>query len=61
MKDCCIIEDNSILAPETVVPPFTRYSGSPGVQTGDTPECQMDIMVNFTKDYYEHFVPTKII
>ena len=30
LKDCCKIEDNTVLAPETVVPPFTVFSGSPG-------------------------------
>ncbi|KAK9692505.1 hypothetical protein QE152_g35122 [Popillia japonica] len=61
LKDCCIIEDNTILAPETVVPPFTRYSGNPGVQIGQAPECQMDFMVDFTRSYYQHFVPAKLI
>ena len=30
LKDCCAIADNTVLPPETVVPPFTLYSGSPG-------------------------------
>ena len=30
LKDCCAIADNTVLAPETVVPPFTLFSGSPG-------------------------------
>lgn len=57
LKDCCMIEDNTILAPETVVPPFSRYGGSPGLSVGDLPECTQDIMVDFTRSYYEHFVP----
>ncbi|XP_019865310.2 dynactin subunit 5 [Aethina tumida] len=61
LKDCCFIEDNTILAPETVVPPFTRVSGSPGVAVGDLPECQADLMVDFTRGYYQHFQPNKLI
>ncbi|XP_025829241.1 dynactin subunit 5 [Agrilus planipennis] len=57
LRDCCVIEDNTILAPETVVPPFTRYSGSPGIQVGEVPECQQDLMIDFTRSYYQHFVP----
>ncbi|XP_060530384.1 dynactin subunit 5 [Cylas formicarius] len=57
LKDCCVIEDNTVLAPETVVPPFTRYSGSPGKQVGDLPECQADLMIDFTRSYYQHFQP----
>ena len=30
LKDCCAIADNTVLPPETVVPPFTIFSGSPG-------------------------------
>ncbi len=33
LKDCCKIADNTILAPDTVVPPFTLFSGSPGITT----------------------------
>ncbi|EFA02593.1 dynactin subunit 5 [Tribolium castaneum] len=61
LKDCCVIEDNTVLAPETVVPPFTRYGGSPGMNIGDLPECQADLMVDYTRSYYQHFQPTKII
>ncbi|CAG9836375.1 unnamed protein product [Diabrotica balteata] len=61
LKDCCVIEDNTVLAPETVIPPFTRYGGSPGSYIGDLPECQADLMVDFTRSYYQHFQPTKLI
>lgn len=61
LKDCCVIEDNTILAPETVVPPFSRYGGSPGSYIGDLPECQADIMVDFTRGYYHHFQPQRIM
>ena len=30
LKDCCAVADNAVLPPETVVPPFTLYAGSPG-------------------------------
>lgn len=32
LKDCCKILDNTVLPPETVVPPFTVFSGCPGEQ-----------------------------
>lgn len=52
-----MIEDNTILPPETVVPSFTRYSGSPGVCVGELSECTQDLMIDFTRNYYQHFVP----
>ena len=30
ISDCCVIEDGSVLPPDTVTAPFTAYSGSPG-------------------------------
>ena len=30
LKDCCRIEDNAVLPPETVVAPFTVFKGNPG-------------------------------
>ncbi len=57
LKDCCVIEDNAVLPPETVVPTFTRYGGSPAARVADLPECTQDVMVEFTKNYYKNFVP----
>ncbi|KAG1714456.1 Dynactin subunit 5 [Nymphon striatum] len=57
LKDCCVIADNTVLAPETVVPTFTMYSGSPGQYTEDIPECKQDLMIDFTKSYYQHYLP----
>jgi len=57
LKDCCYIEDNSVVPPETVVPTFTRFSGSPAKRTGELPENTQDIMMDFTKSYYAHFIP----
>uniref|UniRef100_A0A1B6DP10 Dynactin subunit 5 n=1 Tax=Clastoptera arizonana TaxID=38151 RepID=A0A1B6DP10_9HEMI len=59
LKDCCMIEDNTILAPETVVPSYTVYSGSPGLCTGELPECTQELMIDFTRSYYQHFLPLK--
>ena len=59
LKDCCAIADNTVLPPETVVPPFTIFGGSPGIFTGNLPECMQDIMTDVTKSYYQHFVPLK--
>ena len=56
LKDCCMLEDNTVLPPETVVPTFTVYSNSPAEATGELPECTEDIMVDYTKQYYKHFI-----
>jgi dynactin-5 len=31
IRDCCEIRANSVLAPDTVVPPFSLLAGSPGL------------------------------
>uniref|UniRef100_T1J1I0 Dynactin subunit 5 n=1 Tax=Strigamia maritima TaxID=126957 RepID=T1J1I0_STRMM len=57
LKDCCKIADNTVLPPETVVPTFTIYSGSPGMCTGELPECTQDLMIDYSKSYYQNFIP----
>ena len=59
LKDCCRIEDNSVLPPDTVVPPFTIFSGSPGQAVGELPSSTQDLMIEATRAYYQHFKPIK--
>lgn len=39
VKDCCIIEDGTVIPPDMVVPPFSRVRGVPGRVVGCLPEC----------------------
>lgn len=55
-----MIADNTIVPPETVVPSFTHYSGSPAVWSENFPDCTQDIMIDFTRNYYQHFVPKPV-
>ncbi|KAM0733243.1 Dynactin subunit 5 [Formica fusca] len=60
LKDCCYIEDGAVVPPETIVPSFTRYAGSPATCIEELPECTLDLMIDFTKNYYEHFLPARV-
>lgn len=60
LKDCCYIEDGAVVPPEMIVPSFTRVTGSPATCVEDLPECTLDLMQDFTKNYYQHFLPTRI-
>jgi hypothetical protein len=31
LKDCCEVREGTVLSPDTVVPPFAVFSGSPGL------------------------------
>ena len=59
LKDCCQIADNSVVPSETVVPPFMVFGGSPAKPVGDLPECTQYLMMDATKQYYDHFKPVK--
>jgi len=48
-----------VLPPDTVVPPFTVFSGSPGHSVGELPSSTQDLMIEATRAYYQHFKPTK--
>lgn len=54
-----MIADNTVLPPETVVPPFAVYSGSPAKHTEDLPEAMQDLMMDYTKSIYRHFIRVK--
>jgi len=58
LKDCSAISDGTVLPQGTIVPAFAVYSGSPAKPVDELPECTQDLMVDYTKSYYEHFKPT---
>jgi len=57
LRDCCMIADNSIVSPETVVPSFAIYEGNPARYSRELPGPTQDIMVDHTNSYYQNFVP----
>lgn len=54
-----MIADDTVLPPETVVSPFTIYSGSPGHCVEELPEAMQDLMMDYTKSFYQHYIPDK--
>lgn len=62
LKDCCIIEDGAILPPETTVASFMKFTKQGTIEGGQgnpnhVPPGMQDLMTEFTKSYYEHFIP----
>ncbi|EAT40725.1 AAEL007566-PA [Aedes aegypti] len=62
LKDNCIIEDGAILPPETTVASYMRYTVDGRIEGGQgnpdfVPHAMQDLMVEYTKSYYEHFIP----
>lgn len=55
LKDGCFIADNSVLPHCTNVPAFAVYSGSPAVFVSEMFESIPDVMMDFTKSYYQKF------
>eukprot|EP01100_Stratorugosa_tubuloviscum_P012740 TRINITY_DN6148_c0_g1_i7.p1 TRINITY_DN6148_c0_g1~~TRINITY_DN6148_c0_g1_i7.p1 ORF type:complete len:134 (-),score=63.20 TRINITY_DN6148_c0_g1_i7:46-447(-) len=55
IKESCRIEDNSVLVAETVVPPFSVFSGFPAQRVSELPECfpliQKDIAISLYKSF----------
>lgn len=57
LKDCCRITDNTVIAPNTVVPSFSVYDGNPGRFVAELPECTQELYEAHTKEYYQNFQP----
>ena len=55
LKDNCKILDNSILAADTVVPPFSVYGGRPATYIGELPETIGLIHKELSLNYYKNF------
>eukprot|EP00823_Brevimastigomonas_motovehiculus_P005950 TRINITY_DN463_c0_g2_i1.p1 TRINITY_DN463_c0_g2~~TRINITY_DN463_c0_g2_i1.p1 ORF type:complete len:252 (-),score=77.58 TRINITY_DN463_c0_g2_i1:58-813(-) len=58
LSACCRVEDDSILAPGTVVPPFTVFSGNPARMMGRLPETYELTAREHAMEYYKYFLPT---
>ncbi|GAB0092668.1 dynactin subunit 5 [Sergentomyia squamirostris] len=62
LKDCCMIEDNAVLPPETTVASFMRFTANGTIEGGQgnpnfVPAAMQDLMMDYTRGYYEHFIP----
>jgi len=57
ISSCCMVLDNTVLGPATVMPPFSIYGGSPGVEVGRLNQSWQHEIVHYTKTYYKHFQP----
>ena len=61
IKDCSIIEDGAILPPETTLASFMKFTKDGKIEGGQggesVPPAMLEIMTDFTKSYYDHFIP----
>ncbi|KAI8622618.1 dynactin subunit p25 [Chytriomyces sp. MP71] len=55
IKDCVQILDNTVIAPNCVIPSFSVYGGSPGLLVDELPECWAQTMEKDAKLYYTNF------
>lgn len=57
IKDCARILDGSVVAPHTVIPPFSIYAGNPARLVGELPETFSESCEAKMKDFYQRFRP----
>ncbi|KAJ2357516.1 hypothetical protein GGF43_001412 [Coemansia sp. RSA 2618] len=58
IKDCCLIEDGTVIAPNSVIPPFSHVSGGPPAKiVAQLPESTQDVFEAQSKDKYAKFIP----
>mmetsp|Transcript_2454 Transcript_2454/g.3588 ORF Transcript_2454/g.3588 Transcript_2454/m.3588 type:complete len:202 (+) Transcript_2454:115-720(+) len=59
VSSCVKILDNTVLAPNTVCPPFTVFGGSPGKVVGRLPPSFQHYCIDQTVTFYKNFVEEK--
>lgn len=57
LSSCCEILPDTILAPGTVVPPFSVYGGQPGRLVDSLPEGFVEAQAMLIKAHYDRFQP----
>lgn len=56
IHDCCIIENDTVVPPDMVIPPFSRVRGNPARIVGTLPECSGGEFVEDCVQMYTGFV-----
>jgi len=59
IKDCCRILPNSVLAPDTIAPPFSILGGNPAQIIGQMPVNTSQLMTDLSNEVYYKFIPKR--
>ncbi|KAK6041388.1 hypothetical protein COOONC_21107 [Cooperia oncophora] len=60
LKECCRVLPGSVVAADSVFPPYSTIAGNPARVIGQEPECTEDLMTEATKQYYDNFQPSNM-
>jgi dynactin-5 len=60
LKDFCVVEANTVILADTVVPPFTIVGGDPGKMIGEVAESMSTVGPQDAIARYKAFLPKDI-
>lgn len=61
IKDCCYIKANSVISPDTIIPPFSIVEGNPARVVGEWILSATQLMTEVCQSFFDNYLPETVL